>query len=152
MEVERTLAIIKPDGVAAGAIGEIISRIEDAGLKVVAMRMERLSRSRAEGFYFIHRDKPFFGSLMDFMTSGPVVLMVLQGRNAVERWRQIMGPTDPRKADKGTIRADIGTSIEKNAVHGSDSRENAITEISYFFGGQDIHEINIDKVMNSGSR
>ncbi len=151
MTGEYTLAIVKPDAVASKLVGEILSRIEASGLEIAAIRMERLSHARARNFYYIHRGKPFFESLVDFMTSGPVVLMALRGENAVARWRALMGPTDPRKAPKGTIRGDLGSSIEKNAVHGSDSQENASTEIYFFFGGTDLHEIDPEKVWKSGS-
>ncbi len=139
MAVERTLSIIKPDGVEKGVIGDIIGRFEAAGLKPVAMRMTRLSRAEAEGFYAVHKERPFFPALIEFMTSGPVVLMVLDGENAVARNRDIMGATDPKKAAGGTIRKDLATDIEKNTVHGSDSPENARVEVSYFFREVDIH-------------
>lgn len=139
MAIERTLSIIKPDGVEKGAIGRIISKFEAAGLKPVAIRLAQLSKSEAEGFYAVHRERPFFGSLVGFMTSGPVVLMVLEGENAVARNREIMGATDPRKAAEGTIRKEIATDIEKNTVHGSDSPENARIEVSYFFPQVEIH-------------
>jgi nucleoside-diphosphate kinase len=133
MANERTLSIIKPDGVEKGIIGKIVARFEEAGLKPVAMRMARLSQAEAEGFYAVHRERPFFRDLVTFMTSGPVVLMVLEGENAVARNREIMGATDPRKAAEGTLRKDFATDIEKNTVHGSDSPENARIEVSYFF-------------------
>jgi len=133
MAIERTLSIIKPDGVEKGIIGRVVSRFETAGLKPVAMRMAWLSTAAAEGFYAVHRARPFFGDLVKFMTSGPVVLMVLEGENAVARNREVMGATDPRKAADGTIRKDFATDIEKNTVHGSDSAENARIEIAYFF-------------------
>jgi len=136
--MERTLAIIKPDGTAARLIGEVIRRIEDEGLVIVAMRMELLSERKAEGFYFVHRHKPFFHSLVKFMTSGPVVLMVLEGDNAISRWRTLMGATDPRKADAGTIRRDLATDIERNVVHGSDGPDTAVYEINYFFKGDEL--------------
>ncbi|HHI68709.1 MAG TPA: nucleoside-diphosphate kinase [Planctomycetes bacterium] len=151
MAKETTLAIVKPDAVASKLVGEILSRIEAAGLEIAALRMERLSHARARNFYYVHRGKPFFESLVEFMTSGPVVLLALRGENAVARWRQLMGPTDPRKAPKGTIRGDLGTSIEKNAVHGSDSVENASTEVHFFFGGADLFEIDPEEVWRSGS-
>ncbi len=138
--MNRTLAIIKPDGVQAGLIGEIIKRIENEGLRIVAMRMDKLDARRAEGFYYVHRSKPFFNSLIEYMTSGPVVLMVLQGYDVINRWRKLMGATDPRKAEVGTIRADMGTSIERNVVHGSDAPDSAIYEINYFFKGTDFVE------------
>ncbi len=133
MAIERTLSIIKPDGVEKGIIGPIVSRFEASGLKLVAMKMKRLSRAEAEGFYAVHRARPFFADLVEFMTSGPVVLMVLEGENAVLKNRDVMGATDPKKAASGTIRKDFATDIEKNTVHGSDSAENARIEVSYFF-------------------
>jgi nucleoside-diphosphate kinase len=131
--IERTLSIIKPDGVEKGIIGRVISRFEASGLKPIAMRMARLSQAEAEGFYAVHKARPFFNDLVKFMTSGPVVLMVLEGENAVLRNREVMGATDPKKAADGTIRKDFATDIEKNTVHGSDSVENAKIEVSYFF-------------------
>lgn len=136
--MEQTLAIIKPDGVGAGLIGEIIRRIENEGLRIVAMRMAQLTEREAEGFYYVHREKPFFKDLVKYMTSGPVVLMALSGADVINRWRTLMGATDPQKADAGTIRRDMGTNIERNVVHGSDSRESAIFEINYFFKGTEI--------------
>jgi nucleoside-diphosphate kinase len=133
MAVERTLSIIKPDGVEKGIIGKVVSRFESNGLKPVAMRMAQLSQGEAEGFYAVHRARPFFNDLVKFMTSGPVVLMVLEGESAITRNREVMGATDPRKAADGTIRKDFATDIEKNTVHGSDSPENAQVEIAYFF-------------------
>ena len=133
MAVERTLSIIKPDGVEKGIIGKVVSRFESSGLKPVAMRMAQLSQAEAEGFYAVHRARPFFNDLVKFMTSGPVVLMVLEGESAITRNREVMGATDPRKAADGTIRKDFATDIEKNTVHGSDSPENAQVEIAYFF-------------------
>ena len=133
MANERTLSIIKPDGVEKGVIGKIVARFEAAGLKPVAMRMALLSRHEAEGFYAVHKARPFFADLVSFMTSGPVVLMVLEGENAVAKNREIMGATDPKKAAEGTLRKDFATDIEKNTVHGSDSAENARLEVSYFF-------------------
>src|SRR6266496_27998 len=133
MAIERTLSIIKPDGVEKGFIGRVISRFESAGLKPVAVKMKLLSRAEAEGFYAVHRARPFFNDLVAFMTSGPVVLMVLEGESAVAKNREIMGATDPKKAAEGTIRKDFATDIEKNTVHGSDSAENAKIEIGYFF-------------------
>ena len=133
MAIERTLSIIKPDGVEKGIIGRVISRFETNGLKPVAMKMKLLSRTEAEGFYAVHKARPFFNDLVKFMTSGPVVLMVLEGEGAVARTRDIMGATDPKKAADGTLRKDFATDIEKNTVHGSDSPENARTEVSYFF-------------------
>ena len=139
MAIERTLSIIKPDGVEKGLIGKIIARFEDKGLKPVAVRLTHLSRAEAEGFYAVHKARPFFADLVKFLTSGPVVLMVLEGENAVLANRDIMGATDPKKAAEGTIRRDFATDIEKNTVHGSDSPENARTEISYFFPAVQLH-------------
>ena len=133
MAVERTLSIVKPDAVGKNVIGEIYTRFERAGLKIVAARMLQLSRAEAEGFYAVHRERAFFRDLVDFMTSGPVMVQVLQGEDAIQKNRELMGATDPKKADKGTIRADFAQSIDANAVHGSDSTENAAVEISYFF-------------------
>ena len=133
MAVERTLSIIKPDAVAKNVIGQIYTRFENAGLRVIAARMKQLSRAEAEGFYAVHSARPFFKDLVDFMISGPVMVQVLQGDNAVLKNRDLMGATDPKKADKGTIRADFADSIDANAVHGSDSAENAAIEIAYFF-------------------
>ena len=139
MAIERTLSIIKPDGVEKGVIGQVIARFEKAGLKPIAIRMAQLSKAEAEGFYAVHKARPFFNSLVQFMTSGPVVLMVLEGEGAVLKNRDIMGATDPKKADAGTIRKDFATDIEKNTVHGSDSVENAKVEVSYFFPEVEIH-------------
>jgi nucleoside-diphosphate kinase len=139
MAIERTLSIIKPDGVEKGIIGRVVSRFETAGLKPVAMKMKHLSRGEAEGFYAVHKARPFFADLVKFMTSGPVVLMVLEGEGAVAKNRDIMGATDPRKAAEGTIRKDFATDIEKNTVHGSDSAENARIEVSYFFPEIEVH-------------
>lgn len=139
MAIERTLSIIKPDGVEKAAVGRIIAKFEVAGLKPVALRMTHLSKAEAEGFYAVHRERPFFGSLVEFMTSGPVVLMVLEGENAVAKNREIMGATDPKKAAEGTIRKELATDIEKNTVHGSDSPENARIEIAYFFSQTELH-------------
>jgi nucleoside-diphosphate kinase len=133
MAVERTLSIIKPDAVANNVIGQIYTRFEQAGLRIVAARMKQLSRADAEGFYAVHKERPFFGDLVDFMTSGPVMIQVLQGEGAIQKNRDLMGATDPKKAAKGTIRADFAQSIDANAVHGSDSAENAVVEIAYFF-------------------
>ena len=133
MAIERTLSIIKPDGVEKGIIGRVVSRFESQGLKPIAMKMKLLSRTEAEGFYAVHKARPFFADLVKFMTSGPVVLMVLEGEAAVTKNRDIMGATDPKKAAEGTIRKDFATDIEKNTVHGSDSPENAKIEVSYFF-------------------
>jgi nucleoside-diphosphate kinase len=133
MAAERTLSIIKPDAVAKNVIGEILSRFEKAGLRVIAARMIHLSRQQAEGFYAVHRARPFFKDLVDFMISGPVMVQVLEGDNAIQKNRDLMGATDPKKADKGTIRADFAQSIDANAVHGSDAPETAKDEIAYFF-------------------
>jgi len=133
MAVERTLSIIKPDAVKKNAIGQIISRFEQAGLRVVAARMMHLSRAEAEGFYAVHRERPFFRDLVDFMISGPVLVQVLEGEDAIAKNRELMGATDPKKAAKGTIRADLADSIDANAVHGSDSPQTARTEVAYFF-------------------
>ncbi|MFZ9735005.1 MAG: nucleoside-diphosphate kinase [Burkholderiaceae bacterium] len=133
MSVERTLSIIKPDAVAKNVIGQIYSRFENAGLKVVAARMMHLSRREAEGFYAVHAQRPFFKDLVDFMISGPVMVQVLEGEGAIAKNRQLMGATDPKKADPGTIRADFADSIDANAVHGSDGPDTAVQEISYFF-------------------
>ncbi len=138
MALERTLSIIKPDAVAKNVIGQIYARFEAAGLKVVAAKMKHLSRAEAEGFYAVHKDRPFFAGLVEFMTSGPVMIQVLEGENAVLKNRELMGATDPAKADKGTIRADFASSIEANAAHGSDSLENAAIEIAYFFAGTEL--------------
>ena len=133
MAIERTLSIIKPDGLQSGVIGKIITRFEDKGLKPVAIRLQRLSQAEAEGFYAVHKERGFFKDLVSFMISGPVVLMVLEGENAMQANRDIMGATDPKKADKGTIRADFAKSIDANTVHGSDSVDNAKIEIAYWF-------------------
>lgn len=133
MAVERTLSIIKPDAVAKNVIGQIYSRFEKAGLKVIAAQMMHLSRAQAEGFYAVHAQRPFFKDLVDFMISGPVMVQVLQGDNAISKNRELMGATDPKKADPGTIRADFADSIDANAVHGSDGPDTAAQEIAYFF-------------------
>lgn len=133
MAVERTLSIIKPDAVSKNHIGDIYSRFEKAGLKIVAARMKHLTDKQAGGFYAVHKERPFFKDLVSFMTSGPVIISVLEGEDAVAKHRDIMGATDPKKAAPGTIRADFASSIDENAVHGSDSAENAKVEISYFF-------------------
>ena len=138
MAVERTLSIVKPDAVAKNVIGEIYSRFERAGLTIVAARMMQLSQADAEGFYAVHKERPFFKDLVDFMTSGPVMIQVLEGESAIQKNRDLMGATDPRKADKGTIRADFAQSIDANAVHGSDSAQNAAVEIAYFFSTLDL--------------
>jgi nucleoside-diphosphate kinase len=140
MAIERTLSIIKPDGLEKGIIGKIIARFEEKGLKPVAMRMHWLSNKEAEGFYAVHKARPFFKDLVAFMTSGPVVLMALAGENAVARNREIMGATNPANAAPGTLRKDFATDVEKNTVHGSDSLENAKTEIAYFFRDTEIVE------------
>ncbi|MDX2496515.1 MAG: nucleoside-diphosphate kinase [Desulfobacterales bacterium] len=131
--MERTLSIIKPDGVARGIIGEVIKRLEINHLKIVAMKMMKMDTAQAQGFYSVHKERPFFDSLTHFMTSGPVVVMVLEGENAITKYREIMGATDYREAAEGTIRKDFATDIEKNVVHGSDSPETAAFEIGYFF-------------------
>jgi nucleoside-diphosphate kinase len=133
MAIERTISIIKPDAVAKNVIGEIYSRFEKGGLKIVAARMMHLSRSEAEGFYAVHRERPFFKDLVDFMTSGPIMVQVLEGENAIQKNREIMGATNPAEAAPGTIRADFASTIDENAVHGSDAPETAATEIAYFF-------------------
>jgi len=138
MALERTLSIVKPDGVEKNLIGEVYRRFEQAGLVIVAARMMHLSLKEAEGFYAVHRERPFFKDLCAYMTSGPVIVQVLEGENAVLRHREIMGATDPRKAAPGTIRADLAASIEENVVHGSDSPENAAREIAYFFAETEI--------------
>ena len=139
MAVERTLSIIKPDAVAKNVIGKIYSRFEDAGLKVIASRMTQLSRQEAEGFYAVHRERPFFKDLVDFMISGPVMIQVLEGEGAILKNRDLMGATDPKKAEKGTIRADFADSIDANAVHGSDAPETAAVEIAYFFPALNVY-------------
>lgn len=133
MAIERTFGIVKPDAVAKGAIGGVIEMIEGAGLRLLGLKLLRLSQIQAEGFYAVHRARPFFGDLVRFMTSGPCVVMAIEGENAVARYREVMGPTDSKKAPEGTIRAKFGTDIEKNAVHGSDAPETAKTEIGFFF-------------------
>ena len=138
MAIERTLSIIKPDAVAKNVIGQIYSRFEQAGLKVIASKMAHLSQSEAEQFYAVHASRPFFKDLVSFMISGPVMIQVLQGENAIAKNRELMGATDPKKADKGTIRADFADSIDANAVHGSDAPETAAVEIAFFFPGMNI--------------
>ena len=138
MAVERTLSIIKPDAVEKNKIGAIVKMIEDAGLKVKAMRMTHLSKKRAEGFYYVHRERPFFGELVDFMTRSPVVVMCLEGEDAIAKYRAVMGATDPAKAEAGTIRKAYGSDIGENACHGSDAPETAAFEISYFFAGDEL--------------
>ena len=139
MAVERTLSIIKPDAVAKNVIGEIYTRFERAGLKIVAARMMWLSDADAQGFYAVHKDRPFFGDLVKFMTSGPVMIQALEGESAIARNRELMGATDPKRAEPGTIRADFAESIDANAVHGSDGAETARSEIAYFFPALNIH-------------
>jgi nucleoside-diphosphate kinase len=139
MALERTLSIVKPDGVARNLIGEVYRRFEQAGLSIIAARMLHLSQREAEGFYAVHRERPFFKDLVKYMTSGPVVVQVLEGENAIARNREIMGATDPKKAAKGTIRAEFALSIEQNVVHGSDAPETAAQEIAYFFRATELH-------------
>jgi len=138
MAVERTLSIVKPDGVQKNVIGEVYRRFEQAGLRIVAARMTQLTRAQVEGFYAVHRERPFFRDLVSYMTSGPVIVQVLEGENAVTKHREIMGATDPKKAAPGTIRADLADSIEQNVVHGSDSLETAAREVAYFFAETDL--------------
>ena len=138
MTVERTLSIVKPDGVRKNVIGEVCRRFEKSGLSIVAARMTRLTTAQAEAFYAIHRERPFFRDLVSFMTSGPVMLQVLEGADAVAKNREIMGATDPKRAAPGTIRADLASSIDQNVVHGSDSVENAATEVAFFFAQSEI--------------
>jgi nucleoside-diphosphate kinase len=139
MAVQRTLSIIKPDAVAKNVIGQIYARFEAAGLRIVASRMTHLSRQEAEGFYAVHKGRPFFNDLVSFMVSGPVVIQVLEGENAIQKNRDLMGATDPKKAGKGTIRADFAQSIDANAVHGSDAPETAAVEIAYFFPASQVY-------------
>lgn len=139
MAIERTLSIIKPDAVAKNVIGQIYSRFEGAGLKVIAARMVQLSRAEAEGFYAVHRERGFFKDLVDFMISGPVMVQALEGEGAILKNRDLMGATDPKKAEKGTIRADFADSIDANAVHGSDAADTAATEIAYFFPALNVY-------------
>jgi nucleoside-diphosphate kinase len=138
MALERTLSIIKPDAVKKNVIGKILTRFEAAGLRIVAARMMHLSREQAEGFYAVHRQRPFFRDLVQFMTSGPVLIQVLEGENAIAKNRELMGATDPKKAERGTIRADFAESIDANAVHGSDSPDTARMEVAYFFPGCEV--------------
>lgn len=138
MSIERTLSIIKPDAVAKNVIGQIYSRFENNGLKIVAAKMKHLTQAEAEGFYAVHKDRPFFADLVRFMTSGPVMIQVLEGENAVLKNRELMGATNPKEAAAGTIRADFATSIDANAVHGSDSLANAAIEVAYFFANSEI--------------
>jgi nucleoside-diphosphate kinase len=135
--MERTFAIIKPDAVERRMAGRILARIEEAGFTVRGMRMQHLSKREAEGFYAVHRERPFFGGLTDFMSSGPCVLLALEAPDAIKRWRTLMGATDPAKADAGTLRKDFGSSIERNATHGSDAPETAAFELGYFFRGME---------------
>jgi len=139
MTIERTLSIIKPDAVAKNVIGQIYARFEAAGLRIVASRMAHLSRGEAEAFYSVHKTRPFFNDLVNFMISGPVMIQVLQGENAIARNRELMGATDPKKAEKGTIRADFADSIDANAVHGSDAPETAAVEVAFFFAGMNVY-------------
>ena len=139
MALERTLSIVKPDGVAGNLIGEVYRRFEKAGLKIVAARMLALSQREAEGFYAVHRERPFFRDLVRYMCSGPVMVQVLEGESAIAKNREIMGATDPKKAAPGTIRADLATSIEQNVVHGSDASDTAAREIAYFFSTTELH-------------
>ena len=138
MPVERTLSIIKPDAVKKNVVGQILARFESAGLKVVAARMKHLSRAEAEGFYAVHRERPFFGSLTAFMSSGAAIVMVLEAADAIKKWRTLMGATDPAKADAGSLRKEFGTSIEYNATHGSDAAETAAFELGYFFRAMEL--------------
>jgi nucleoside-diphosphate kinase len=138
MAVERTFGIVKPDAVAKNAIGGVIDMIEKTGLKVVALRHTRLSQSQAEGFYAVHKARPFFGDLTKFMSSGPCIVMALEAPDAIKKWRTLMGATDPAKADAGTLRKEFGTSIENNATHGSDAPETAAFELGYFFRGMEL--------------
>ena len=139
MAIERTLSIIKPDAVAKNVVGQILSRFEAAGLKIVAARMMQLSRAEAEAFYAVHKARPFFNDLVNFMISGPVMVQALEGEGAILKNRDLMGATDPKKADKGTIRADFADSIDANAVHGSDGAETAAVEIAFFFPAMNVH-------------
>ncbi len=137
--IEHTLSIVKPDAMKKNVIGEILRRFEEAGLRIVAAKMLSLSKVQAEGFYAVHRERPFFASLTAFMSAGPVFVSVLEGENAISKYREIMGPTDSTKAPEGTIRGDFGTDVEKNAVHGSDGPDTARWEIAYFFSEMEIH-------------
>jgi nucleoside-diphosphate kinase len=139
MALERTLSIVKPDGVKADLIGEVYRRFEKAGLSIIAARMLHLSQREAEGFYAVHRERPFFTDLVRYMSSGPVIVQVLEGEGAIQRHRDLMGATDPKKAAPGTIRADLAASIEQNVVHGSDAPETAAREIGYFFSATQLH-------------
>jgi nucleoside-diphosphate kinase len=136
--IERTLSLIKPDGVSRNLIGEVLKRCEASGLKVIALKMVRLTKEAAEGFYVVHKDRPFYHSLAESMSSGPIVAAVLEGDGAITKYRELMGATDPKKAAKGTVRADLAVSLEQNTVHGSDSPQSAAFEISYFFNALDL--------------
>jgi nucleoside-diphosphate kinase len=136
--MERTFAIIKPDAVKRRLVGQILARVEEAGFTIRAMRLQHLTKSEAEGFYAVHRERPFFGALTDFMSSGPCVIMVLEAEDAIRKWRGLMGATDPAKADAGTLRKEFGTSIERNATHGSDGPDTAAFELGYFFRGMEM--------------
>ena len=138
MALERTLSIVKPDAVKKNVVGQILARFEKAGLRIIAARMMHLSRAEAEGFYAVHRERPFFGSLTKFMSSGPAVVLALEAPDAIKKWRTLMGATDPAKADASTLRKDFGTSIENNATHGSDAPDTAAFELGYFFPGIDL--------------
>ena len=139
MSAQRTLAIVKPDAVAKRVVGKILTKIEDGGFTVLAVKLAHLSLGQARGFYYVHRQRPFYDSLCSFMAQGPCLLMVIEGDNAIQRWRDLMGATDPAKAAAGTIRKEFAASIEANAVHGSDSPESAATEIPYFFSSLELH-------------
>jgi nucleoside-diphosphate kinase len=138
MAIERTFGIVKPDAVAKNAVGGVVDMIEKAGLKLLALRMVRLSEAQARAFYAVHKERPFYNALVGFMTSGPCVVMAIEGDNAIARYREVMGPTDSKKAPEGTIRNRYGTDIERNAVHGSDGPDTARVEVSFFFAGQDL--------------
>ena len=138
MAIERTFGIVKPDAVAKNAIGGVIDLVEKAGLKIIALRLVRLGEAQAKAFYAVHKERPFFGALVQFMTSGPCVVMAIEGENAIARYREVMGPTDSKKAPAGTIRNRYGTDIERNAVHGSDGPDTAKVELAFFFAGQDL--------------
>ncbi|MBW2715164.1 MAG: nucleoside-diphosphate kinase [Deltaproteobacteria bacterium] len=140
-QVERTLSIVKPDAVAAGAAGDILSRFEKAGLTIIALKKMRLTEAQAQGFYAVHKERPFFGDLVKFMTEGPIVVIALEGENSIAKNRELMGPTDSTQAEPGTIRGDHGTDIERNAVHGSDAPETARIEIAYFFNATEIQAL-----------
>ena len=137
-QLERTLSIVKPDAVAAGAAGDILSRFEKAGLTIIALKKMRLTEAQAQGFYAVHKQRPFFGDLVKFMTSGPVVVAALQGENAIARWRDLLGPTNSEEAPEGTVRGDFGTDIERNAAHGSDAPQTARVEIAYWFNATEM--------------